>query len=267
MISHICIATPCARWANNNYSHLILDVIKPLLEYMTIHKLHKEDVILYFDTTKSEYINILKLIVSNVLPKEATARIKVIFVCKNKSYAPLIVWKNTIKQLYFTPLEKTTIVYVVREDNRRKVINNIECIDALTTAFGSAYTIVPVQYELMTFEEQVKSLNNCKILITPHGAGTTNCLFLNNNSGLLEIFPPSFSYTAYENICKNTNNKYKKFHCDSIPPPQITLEQFIALKDPYGVNLAITLSVRDCYLKINPDVLLENTHNLLKILQ
>ena len=48
------------------------------------------------------------------------------------------------------------------------------------------YTSSPLQHQLQSFYQ-------ADILLTPHGAGTTNCIFMLPHSVVIEVMPPHFS--------------------------------------------------------------------------
>ncbi len=74
-------------------------------------------------------------------------------------------------------------IYISREHARyRKIINENELVSALTKY---AYEII--YPEKLSFKEQVKLFAESKALISIHGAGHTNCMFMKKGAKVMEI--------------------------------------------------------------------------------
>jgi len=88
------------------------------------------------------------------------------------------------------PVDK---IYVSRlRTNRRRVINEEE-VSALLREYG----FVTLHFEDYSFEKQVHLASNAGILISIHGAGLTNMLFMKDQTSILE-FRPKDDHT---NLC------------------------------------------------------------------
>jgi capsular polysaccharide biosynthesis protein len=78
-------------------------------------------------------------------------------------------------------------IYISRKLAKRRSINNeLELIQLL-----KKFQFEIIEMELLSFAEQRKLMAETKILISNHGAGLTNMIFLNNNSKVIELFPRS----------------------------------------------------------------------------
>lgn len=74
-------------------------------------------------------------------------------------------------------------VYISRSKaSRRKIVNEEDCISVLKD-----YDFKVLHLEDYPFEEQVAILANTQCLISNHGAGLTNLLFMKSNSKVLEL--------------------------------------------------------------------------------
>ena len=54
------------------------------------------------------------------------------------------------------------------------------------------------------------------IMVSVHGAGLTNVVFMLPHSGLVEIFPPLFFEPYYRTICRNTDLFYRSVRYSKI---------------------------------------------------
>jgi len=95
-------------------------------------------------------------------------------------------------------------VYVSRgKQKARKIHNENELLNVLIPlGFRVVY------FEELNFEEQVRIVRNTDVLVTSHGANVTNCMFMPDNSKVLEIIrsdQPNFCYWALATV---TNKKY-----------------------------------------------------------
>ncbi len=75
-------------------------------------------------------------------------------------------------------------IYISRKNaGLRKIENESEVIDFLKNfGFNILYS------ETLSFWDQVQIFQNCKLLVSIHGAGLTNMLFMNKNSSVVEFY-------------------------------------------------------------------------------
>jgi hypothetical protein len=89
---------------------------------------------------------------------------------------------DNLKITDVTPIKR---IYVSRKKaNRRKIINE-EVIELLLHEYG----FQSICFEDYSINEQVIFMKNAEILISMHGAGLTNTMFMNPNSILFELTP------------------------------------------------------------------------------
>ena len=90
--------------------------------------------------------------------------------------------RNLFSTDNLTPVKR---IYVSRKKANRRKIMNEEAIELFLTEYG----FQSICFEDYTITEQVALMQNTEILISMHGAGLTNTLFLNPKSRLFELTP------------------------------------------------------------------------------
>ena len=61
-----------------------------------------------------------------------------------------------------------------------------------------SYGFTFVTFENYSFEEQIKIIDNCELLVGIHGAGFTNMVFMNKNTKIVDITPYYYSLPRTE---------------------------------------------------------------------
>jgi hypothetical protein len=82
--------------------------------------------------------------------------------------------------------ETLIIAFLIRRQSRY-IINSNELILALEKRFG--VQVRKIAFEGLSFGEQVATMSDVRLFVTPHGAGVTNIVFMPPGSALIEIFP------------------------------------------------------------------------------
>jgi hypothetical protein len=80
-----------------------------------------------------------------------------------------------------------TVTLIVRKKNRR-IHNEQELYDALVN-FHPFIQVRIVDYDKLTFKEQVDVMRTSGVVIAIHGAALTNSMFLPKHAAVIEIFP------------------------------------------------------------------------------
>jgi hypothetical protein len=70
---------------------------------------------------------------------------------------------------------------------------------------------VVLNLEKLTFEEQMHYFSNANILITPHGAGLTNILFMKEEIKIIEIFEEHYINFCFTSMTNTLNYNYDFF--------------------------------------------------------
>ena len=105
--------------------------------------------------------------------------------------------------------KKRNITFILRKGTRE--IKNIEYVKE-----NLNNTINYVYMEDYSNEEQLRLIVNTDILIGLHGAGLTWCVFMKNNSQLIELYPGNSNTDNYIRWCKIANIKYNRLCVDII---------------------------------------------------
>ncbi len=106
-------------------------------------------------------------------------------------------------------------VYISREEAPvRHIINEAKLIQLL-----EKFDFIIAKPELLTFEEQVRLFSSCSLLISNHGAGLTNCLFMPPGSQLLELYrnplsSPSKINRCFQNMAEATQLDHHFYFCE-----------------------------------------------------
>jgi capsular polysaccharide biosynthesis protein len=91
-----------------------------------------------------------------------------------------------------TPEDPQDIVFVVRENDERRSILNMQ---EIKNTFNFKY----VDFAKCSLEEQISICRNCKCLIAQHGAGLANISFLQPDTQVIEILPEALrDYGGYK---------------------------------------------------------------------
>lgn len=104
-------------------------------------------------------------------------------------------------------------IYLSREKARsRKILNETELIELL-----KKYQFQIVETDNMSFQEQLNLFSESNFLISPHGAGLTNMIFMDELSTIIEIIPEKSIYDKYDyNLCYNRMSKTLSYNYHSI---------------------------------------------------
>ncbi|WP_423241845.1 glycosyltransferase 61 family protein [Limnospira fusiformis] len=106
--------------------------------------------------------------------------------------------KNPIKDL-------PELIFISREDqpSRRKLLNEYEVFSAL-----EKLGFVKVTPGRLSYEQQIQTFANAKVIVSPHGAGLTNIVFASSNCTVIEIFPENYINICYWRLSQVLNHKY-----------------------------------------------------------
>jgi hypothetical protein len=190
--------------------HHMCEVIQILVNLSS----KKLDIPIY---TSKIYINSLYELFTTkqVLPLEDAPKNNIITIDASNVY-PIKEHLKKIRDYFFNlfPIKypPEDIVFIVRTHDR--IISNI---DSLKTIIKNIFNINPIIVipENITFKEQVKTFQNAKLLIAAHGAALTNTLFMQENTNVLELYPPlceNLCYIRYISAIDKNINHVKQYH-------------------------------------------------------
>jgi len=131
----------------------------------------------------------------------------------------------------------TRRVYLSRKGvRRRRIVNEPDLVDALERRGFDT-----VQSERLAFDEQLELFSETSVLVSAHGAGLANQVFMPPGGTVVEIQPPSPGYTPavlYWSLASTVGHRYAIFVARSAgtrPPPNadldIDVDAFTALVD------------------------------------
>ena len=213
--------------AIENYGHWILDTIPKLIIAKKFKDLNSFDAILMpnikkkFQNDSLEYFNISK---SKILDGSEITHLygdKITIPChpywelnKHQFETVANVDKDILKSIRkifmkdnnLNEHKKNENIYIDRSDskfNHNKLVNNQEIIELLKKR---GFSIIKLSN--LSFNEQVKTFSNAKIIIGSHGAGLTNLIFCEPSTKVIEIGNPNFDCYVFKNISYIQNLNY-----------------------------------------------------------
>jgi capsular polysaccharide biosynthesis protein len=100
-------------------------------------------------------------------------------------------------------------ILVSRENStKRKLLNEDELYNSL-----KPLGFKKVSFENLTVDEQIEMSANCKIMIGYHGAGLSNCAYMNKKSTLIEISNKKYPHPHFELFSEVLKINFKRFFC------------------------------------------------------
>ena len=105
--------------------------------------------------------------------------------------------KNLVIDRFDGPAPEAERLYITRRGEAlRRVENEDQVIEAL-----QGYDFKVVDPAAMSFPDQVRLFSRCRILVSVHGAGLTNCLFMREGGRVLELYRALGSRQDGMNAC------------------------------------------------------------------
>ncbi len=160
---------------------------------------------------------------------------------------------NKLRNVLTTNIKKTNFdfgekIYISRQNQVLRFVENEEELIKVLEKYGFKKVII----DEFSYDEQIAISTKTKYLISPHGAGLTNILFMKENSYLLEMATkPSdnklltdyYKLSSILNInylyqeCQiGENSKVKDFHHGSLILDLQKLEENLILMFEHGKN-------------------------------
>jgi capsular polysaccharide biosynthesis protein len=106
-------------------------------------------------------------------------------------------------------------IYICRESQYRRVINEPEIIAALTE---QGFEIV--RLESLSLLEQVALFAGAKVVISPHGSGLTYIVFCQPGTKVLELFPSTYIVRFYWKLSSFLNLDYYYLIAEPMNQPE-----------------------------------------------
>lgn len=123
---------------------------------------------------------------------------------------------NEIKTHFFNhynipAVSPSSKIYITRKNASKRKVENEAVLVPILEKLG----FVIVDADNLTFLEQIKLFSACKILISIHGAALTNCIFMHENTTVLELYKKNtFINYCYERMTKELNISHTRLLCD-----------------------------------------------------
>tara|TARA_B100000674_G_C37864442_1_gene926398 strand:- start:243 stop:1403 length:1161 start_codon:yes stop_codon:yes gene_type:complete len=95
------------------------------------------------------------------------------------------------------------LIIMRRKGAARELIRNKTVNDLI-----EKYGFETVMLENLTIEKQVKLMHSARIVIAPHGAGLTNCVYMRKGCSLIEIMPSDSIHPLYWYLASLSELKY-----------------------------------------------------------
>jgi hypothetical protein len=221
-----------------NIYHFYRNCAVHVVSYLIANNLEREDVIFCIREKQVEnrrilnyFFDAIKQFVSDVkiIKHEENIYTEIIDIKKyghlgalRKKIESLNLYKDSNKQV-------KDIIFIKRNLNHnfgyeRGVKNEQELINELRKEYKENF--IDIYLENYSFEEQVKLMRGCRLLVGCHGAGFANMWWMNAETSIFELFPESFFWGSNLTISyvKQINHYY--MHGKDITSPQLTLEQY-----------------------------------------
>lgn len=112
-----------------------------------------------------------------------------------------------------TPIkdDDNVIVTYIRRTNTRKLLDEDAHMQALRREIPHMKLNV-VDFEAISFAEQLKIVRGTDLLVGVHGAGLTHLMFLQPGSALIEIIPEGFQHKGFRNLAQMLGIGYFRTH-------------------------------------------------------
>ncbi|RAW02647.1 glycosyltransferase family 61 protein [Pseudochryseolinea flava] len=126
---------------------------------------------------------------------------------------------KALRELYMGYLNLQLVpskrIYISRKKAARRRVENEVAVEHMLHQYGFEI----VCFEDRTFWEQVQLMCEAQLLISIHGAGLSNVLFLSENSHVIELqhhpAPGMQKDVLYQDLCEIMNVQYRAMFCDS----------------------------------------------------
>jgi len=98
----------------------------------------------------------------------------------------------------------TRFLYISRKAAQWRRVTNEPAIEALLEQRGFDV----IQTELLSFDEQIAMMSAAKVVVSPHGAGLANMLFMPQGAHVVELVNPEFPNSDYYSLANALGHSY-----------------------------------------------------------
>ena len=129
-------------------------------------------------------------------------------------------------------------IYISRAGQVLRFVENENEVLALLEKYGFKKIIA----EKFSYDEQIAICSKAKYLLSPHGAGLTNLLFMKENSSVLELASAPSSQKYYYKLASMLNINYFYQECE--------MGESSKVKDFHHASLLVNLEKLEKNLKL-----------------
>jgi len=142
---------------------------------------------------------------------------------------------NVVNEVNIKPWRR---IYISREKAQsRKVLNEEAIIETL-----KAYNFEVINFETLTIEEQIKLAAETEILVSIHGAGLTNMMFMKPGAAVVEFRRDKIYHNqCYWHLADSLGLNY--YYLFGIPDKETVIE------GPHGCNLTVPTAKLDSIIR------------------
>ena len=115
--------------------------------------------------------------------------------------------RNEAQKIHLTG--KNHFIFISRNKTKTRKLLNEEILYNKLKRFG----FKRVLFEDLSIDRQIEISINCKIMIGYHGAGIANCIYMNKNSFLIEIFNKNYIHPHFKLFSDIQKINYYSINC------------------------------------------------------
>ncbi|THV43917.1 hypothetical protein BGAL_0815g00030 [Botrytis galanthina] len=110
------------------------------------------------------------------------------------------------------------IVLTFINRRRRRLVDQDSYLEELVSRYPHV-KIQNIDFESLSFSEQVKVVRETDVLVGVHGAGLTHGMFLPERSVMVEILPEELNHKGFRNLAGLRSHTYLSVHASKVPAP------------------------------------------------
>lgn len=187
---------------DENYNHILCIYVQSLHIFFEKNKLFGKDYPIYYD---GKYFDILKKYSKNIISTfkvESLKNVKKIEYVEESLNSELNLKVRNFLMDGIELKNKNKIIFIKRKN--RKISNSSQIIDFIEK---NDEFVEEIDFETLSFDEQIKLSNETKMMIGVHGAGLTNLMFMEKNAFVLELDFFNWGFNCYEHLANNLKMK------------------------------------------------------------
>jgi capsular polysaccharide biosynthesis protein len=120
--------------------------------------------------------------------------------------------RNTVLAKVPAPRTKLRRLYVTRADAGTRMVANEQALTNLLARYG----VETISLTGLSVVQQAAAMANCEFLISPHGAGLTNMMFMPPGGVVVELFHYRAGSEAYPRLAQGCGHHYYYMSLDAV---------------------------------------------------